>query len=65
MCAHIQKYRYGAYLHKYMYAIIIVEKQSKLSACLLKLKSVDQYAITCDITAYHWSISFPFWVIHK
>ena len=41
------------------------KKQLKLDACVPKSNSFEQYAITCDVIAYHFVHFFSIWVIHK
>ena len=40
-------------------------KQFKLNVCILKSNSVDRYAITCDVIAYHSVHFVSIWVIYK
>ena len=41
------------------------KKQLKLNACVLKRNSVDLYAITCDVIAYHLVHFVSICVIYK
>ena len=41
------------------------KKQLKWNVCVLKSKSSDWYAITCDVNAYHLVHFLSIWVINK